>query len=268
MVECKLECGKIELPVLKLQGQGNDYIFLDYFEHKYPEIDYIDLAVKISDRHFGLGSDGLVLVLPHEQCDAEMRIFNADGSEAEMCGTALRCVTSLLKFHNPESCFFRVLTKSGVKRCYVENSGFKVEIGKVSYFSQKKICVHGYSGFFVNTGNPHFVLFDQPQSVQPDIAADISGSSSFDKGTNIENISKVTGDSISVTIWERGSGLTLACGTGATASAFVAMQEKELSETVTVKMPGGEVVINCDKEGVFWLSGKVKQVYAGCFVYE
>ncbi|MCD4650169.1 MAG: diaminopimelate epimerase, partial [Candidatus Cloacimonetes bacterium] len=153
------------LDFIKMQAQGNDYVYLDLVGRKAPEIDWNALARKVSDRHFGIGSDGLVLILDAQELDkhhACMRIFNQDGSEAEMCGSALRCISAVLHYwHDIKTEQYLIETNSGVVSSKVVTSGDEPHIEVV--MGQPKLIeeleINGFSGSYITLGNPHFIVF-------------------------------------------------------------------------------------------------------------
>ncbi|MDD3050349.1 MAG: diaminopimelate epimerase [Candidatus Cloacimonetes bacterium] len=262
----------IEIPFLKMQAQGNDYIYLDYFENNYPELDYTELSRGVSHRRFGIGSDGLVTIKPladNEYADAEMRIFNSDGSEALMCGSALRSVVYLLKDKFPQREKFTVKTLSGDKSGIIlENGAVKCNMGKPFFISDEQIEISECKGYAINVGNPHFVVFEIPfgknfKEIAPKIAVD----NFFKTGTNVEYLESVTDKSLTIKIWERGSGETFACGTGAVASAFAVMKASKTDKSIQINMPGGSVIVEKCKE-TFFLTGSVNKTARGVFFWE
>ena len=271
----------------KMHGQGNDYVFLDLEDKEYNigSEQWRKLAVKLSNRetgfgadivgvkkklprYLGVGSDGLVLIEKMAQSmdiyHAKMRIFNADGSEAEACGTAQRCVAFYLhaKENNRNICLH---TASGKRLCTVEENGVvTTDMGLVRI--EKKISLfiddHTIDGYEVHVGNPHFVILNSKiLSSDDDIWQVIENHEAFPNRTNVENVSIVNKNKIKVRVWERGSGFTLACGSGACASAFVAHMEKKLNENINVKLPGGDVQVQIQLDDECFLTGVVEKVF-------
>ncbi len=252
----------MNLPFIKMHGLGNDYVYIDCFP---PEIsayvtlaDVPDLARRISDRHHGIGSDGLVLILPSDQADAMMRIFNADGSEAQMCGNAIRCVGKYLY----ESGLCKRLRMEIMTLAGLRSMELKVEKGVVSEATVNmgvpiitpRTLLSGADpiGYtFVNMGNPHAVFFREALSPMP---TDI----------NVELVRVRTRHELDVHVWERGSGATQACGTGACATAVAAIRQQLTDRTVTVHLPGGDLFIRwaADNEPVY-MTGSATEVFRG-----
>ena len=156
----------MKMDFIKMQAQGNDYIYFDFLETDIPELDYSVLSLKLSDRHFGIGSDGIVLILPDEKNDAFMRIFNADGSEAEMCGSALRCTASYLNSRKKLK-KSSINTLSGKKKVEIKSNGkIRVSLGKAKMPKKRPISIFGFSGYPVNIGNPNeFTMLELAQEV-------------------------------------------------------------------------------------------------------
>ncbi|OQX70568.1 MAG: diaminopimelate epimerase [Candidatus Cloacimonas sp. 4484_275] len=254
----------------KMQAQGNDYLFFDFLDKKIPAIDFSALSLKVCDRHFGVGADGIVLISADSENDAKMRIFNADGSEAEMCGTALRCVTSYLS-QKLKKAEISVVTKAGIREGKLifegKNPNVKVGIGKPEILKQE-LKVEGFVGDWISVGNPHFVIFLEEENsgfkrnYARKFGKKIERNTYFPERTNVEFARIISSKTIEIQIWERGSGATLACGTGSVAAAFVGMRRKRLEKNVTVKVPGGEVKISVEN-GFFFLSGEVFKVFSG-----
>ena len=271
---------------VKMHGTGNDYVYVDCF--KYEIDDPEELAVKISDRHFGIGSDGLILVCPSDVADAKMRMFNADGSEGKMCGNGVRCVAKYVHDSGICSCNpLRIETLSGIKTIWL-NLG---EDGKVvsatvdmgaPVFEPSKIPVvsygdkpiigrtvlvggHNHNVTCVSMGNPHCVLF-VPQnfdlwnfdieSAGPRFENDYI----FPERVNTEFVSYIDETHLEMRVWERGSGETLACGTGtcATVVAACATGRCEKNTDVHVKVAGGELVVKYTGSTVYMTGGAVE----------
>ena len=255
----------MELEFVKAHGQGNDYIFFNFLDKKIPNINFNELSKKLSKRRFSIGSDGIVLILPDEQNDCFMRIFNADGSEATNCGTALRCVTAIVSKDVGLS-NLKINTLSGVKKATVidpERTLISVDMGEVEIIKDK-LSYNGYHGHLVNVGNPHFVVFREQQEAELLAEQGSQLEYAFPEfgRVNIEFATVSSKDQIVIDIWERGSGTTLGCGTGATAAAFAGKQFYGLNQIVNVAMPGGNVYIEGQNNRQH-LQGTVEIVYKG-----
>ena len=263
------------LKFTKMHGCGNDYIYFNCFETpvEHPEA----LAVRISDRHFGVGGDGIVLICPSDKADAKMRMFNIDGSEGKMCGNAIRCVGKYLcdngiKRRNP----LTIDTLSGIKTLRL-NSGadgkvdsVQVDMGKAILKPEEipvrlegetivsrpvKIDGKDYQITCVSMGNPHCVVFtdtDVAELPLEKIGPKFEFDPLFPERVNTEFINVIDKNTLKMRVWERGSGETLACGTGACASVVAACLNGfcQKNTAVTVRLVGGELVIRYTDEAV------------------
>lgn len=247
---------------IKMHGLGNDYIFVDCFDPVTADLiaqtELSSLAQRVSDRHFGIGSDGLVLILPSNEADARMRIFNADGSEAQMCGNAIRCVGKYLYesglCHRPQ---IRIHTLAGLRTLRLHTTEGKVDSAEVNMgkaevlFDELMINYRPVAFVSVNMGNPHIVLFPQTHvatmSLTP-LGPTLERHSHFPEGTNVEFVSVRNSKEIDMRVWERGSGETMACGTGACAAAVAAAVLAKTGNSVTVHLRGGDLHIHYDPE--------------------
>jgi diaminopimelate epimerase len=261
---------KLKVKAIKMHGQGNDYIFCDIedVDIDLDDNEWANIAKKVSNRHFGIGGDGLVLIQKvsddGDHYHAKMRMFNADGSEAETCGTALRCTTFYLhEKHRMDSIY--LYTMSGKRLCRVTEGGLiSVDMGVVRL--EKEMCINvdgqNFNGYSVNVGNQHYVIIDNEfLKNNNNVWHQIEKHSAFEHKTNVENIAVVSDNEINMKVWERGSGFTLACGSGACASAFVAHKILNLQPTIRVNMPGGEVAIEILADNRCILKGTVKKVF-------
>ena len=266
------------LPFIKMHGLGNDYVYVDGFSPETAALlagaDLSALAIRVSDRHRGIGSDGLVLILPDANNDARMRIFNADGSEAEMCGNAIRCVGKYLyesgRCSRPRIFIATragvrtlvLLVKKGVVEQVTVNMGVPVIRPDALEMNSDP---HGFMS--VNMGNPHAVFFRDSAAALDELhlqGESISTHPYFSEGTNVEFVRVRNPKELDVRVWERGSGETLACGTGACAAAVAAIRNGWTGREVTVHLPGGDLEINwpSDLQPVY-LTGPATLVYRG-----
>ncbi len=269
----------------KMHGIGNDYVYINAFEEEIPEPER--LAVVISNRHFGVGGDGLVLIMPSRIADARMRMFNSDGSEAEMCGNAVRCVGKFLYDH-------RIVTKetltietlAGVKELNLEIkkgsvSAVKVDMGEPIFQSDlipvggesriiigEPIAVNGnnYQFTAVSMGNPHCVIF-VPEITDAMVLSDgpaLEINRLFPRKINVEFVKVNSRASLTMRVWERGSGETMACGTGACASVVASISNNLTDRLVTVKLLGGELLIEWDQvSNHVFMTGPAVTVFEG-----
>lgn len=245
----------MKIKFTKMHGAGNDYIYVNTLQ--YPIENPEELAIRWSRWHTGIGSDGLVLIGASDIGDFSMRIFNADGSEAMMCGNASRCIGKYLyEYGITDKKNIALETKSGIKQLTLNvNSNNTVdevtvdmgmptnihwvELGEQSPYPQ---------GIVVSMGNPHLVIFvDNISSVNLFQAGPIlENHPLFPDRTNVEFAQILDNNHIRMRVWERGSGITQACGTGACATAAAAIFTKQCDRNVRVKMDGGELLMNWD----------------------
>ena len=236
----------------KMQGAGNDYVYVNCFEETVQDPEAA--AVRVSDRHFGVGSDGLVLICPSETADVKMRMFNADGSEGVMCGNAVRCVGKYAYDHGlvSDTCV-TVETLDGLKRLEMETENGRVTracvdmgIPKVTSAVPEILEVRGEEKEFVgiSVGNPHAVYFcrDIDALKLEEIGPDYENHSRFPGRVNSEFVQVIDRGHIRMRVWERGSGETMACGTGATASAVASILRGYTDNQVTVSLRGSPKV--------------------------
>ena len=273
-----------ELKFVKMHGLGNDYVYIDCFPATAAAIiastDLSALARAVSDRHFGIGSDGLVLILPCKEAEASMRIFNADGSEAEMCGNAIRCVGKYL--YESGLCTqlkMRIKTMAGIRElCLHVQNGLVHEV-TVDMGTPKtatdSLALKGRDllGFTsVNMGNPHAVFFRSwviSDAEMADLGERIGTHPHFPKGTNVEFVHVRNTRELDVRVWERGSGETMACGTGACAAAVAAYRMGETGEEIIVHLKGGELLIQYDPlENRITMTGPATEVFRGTYSWE
>jgi len=251
----------------KMHAQGNDYIYFDFRNKPEIKLDFPKISRKLSHRNFGIGSDGLVIISNDKEADAFMRIFNADGSEAEMCGSALRCLGYYL-YNESANSKMVVNTLSGIKKIEVINSTndrlIKVNIGKPFFIDDGKVNIQEIYGYTVDIGNPHFVSISNSLSINfvRNMGSKIEHDSNFPKRTNVDFVEILDRENISLKFWERGSGITLACGTGTLASFYTVLQLGLVENTITAHLPGGEIDV-IYKNDEYFLAGPVKHVFKG-----
>lgn len=264
----------------KWHGLGNDFVLVNTFEENV--YDECELAKIVCDRHFGVGADGLVLIGPSDTCTVQMRIVNSDGSRAEMCGNAIRCVALYLARHKMISeDEISVETLGGVMRPRLlpdgrvaVNMGLprlkRAEIPMMgdpdSEAVNVPLTVEGaqWVGTAVSMGNPHFVIFVDGLA-QIDLAhwgPLIENSKVFPKKTNVEFVQRLSATRLRMRVWERGCGITLACGTGSCATAVAAVLTQRTGSDVTVILDGGELDIHYDG-GEVTMTGSATEVFTG-----
>lgn len=256
----------------KMQGLGNDYVYVDCV-HQTPG-DLSELARRVSDRHFGVGSDGLICLLPSETADFRMRMFNADGSEGEMCGNGIRC---LGKFAYDKRLTDRteltIETLCGPRHLSLNIEGGRVtavtvDMGVPQVEAAQTITVSGrtYSGIPVSMGNPHFVVeVEDPAALRlEDIGTEFENFAYFPNRTNTEFVRPLARNELEMRVWERGSGETLACGTGACAAVAAMISAGRLDREAVVHLLGGDLRVRWDKKsGHLFMTGPAVTVFDG-----
>ena len=275
----------MKLKFTKMHGCGNDYIYINCFNQKvsFPN----EFSKRFSQRRYGIGSDGLILICPSDVADAKMRMFNSDGSEGKMCGNGIRCVGKFLYDNGLSSGEkMTIETLSGIKEVWLlknsDNVGIlKVNMGSPSFFAcdvpvltDKKEIVN--ESFFIDNlnykitclsmGNPHCVVFkDNIHSVDIEkIGPLFEKNSIFPEGVNTEFIEIIDENNINMRVWERGSGETLACGTGACASVVACIRNglcKE-GEEITVNLLGGKLTVKYS-DNIVYMTKKKKKIFEG-----
>lgn len=270
-----------------MHGTGNDYIYIDCFRVNIENPSY--LSIILSDRHKGVGSDGLVLIMPSESCDFKMRMFNTDGSESEMCGNAARCVgkyvyesgmtvkneltletlagtKSLKLWLDANNKVEKVTVDMGepildakaIPTTFLRSPVVKQQVQISKYIAYEVTCV--------SMGNPHAVIFmdDIDKLDISKIGPQIECSACFPNRTNAEFIEKISDNYLKMRVWERGSGETLACGTGACASVVAAVLNGIIERKAIVRLLGGELEIEWrESDNHVYLTGDAVAVFEG-----
>ena len=269
----------------KMHGCGNDYVYVNCFEEKVPSPER--LSPIISDRHKGIGADGIILILPTPNADAFMQLYNADGSSDTMCGNGVRCVAKYVYDHGlvpPDRKTLKIDTPVGlheieltVQNGKVSSATVDMGIGSVNSTAlPEAITVHDTALKFVgiNIGNDHAVYFlDENPAIAdihtwPDSKFAAEGDfferhPRFPDRINSEFIEVVSRKEINMRVYERGSGETMACGTGSTASAFAGVVTGRLDREVTVHLRGGDLVIRVDGDNRCYMTGPAVEVFSG-----
>lgn len=269
----------------KMQGLGNDYVYVNCFQETVENPS--ELAVKVSDRHFGIGSDGLILIRPSEAADFEMAMYNADGSRGEMCGNGIRCVAKYVYDYGlTDQTHISVETLGGIKYLDLTVEDGKVSLVKVDMGEpilkaeeipvlcnreeavDEPITVDGqeYRMTAVSMGNPHAVVFveDVKGMDLEKIGPSFENHERFPKRVNTEFVKVLDRNTVEMRVWERGSGETLACGTGACATAVACILNGMTEEKVTVKLLGGDLQIQWDREANrVYMTGPAQTVFDG-----
>lgn len=257
------------IPFIKMQAQGNDFVILDAFSSQLPELPFAELARRICLRHYSVGADGLVILDRSEEADAQMIIYNSDGSRAEMCGSALRCVSKLVSEHLSKTSL-KIKTDSGIKAASIKllEGIIQVNLGSAKLLKQD-LEVSPLCGDLLDIGNPHFVVWMEDLEANPQLqyGAYLEHHSAFKAPVNAHFARVISDREIEMKIWEHACGATLACGTGAACTVYSGIRKGLLEDEVLVRVPGGEIGISYQREtDDLLLSGSVSEAFTG--VYE
>lgn len=278
----------------KMQGCGNDYIYVNGFTEKIPQEEKTELVRHISDRHFGIGGDGVIFINPSLEADFEMEMYNADGSRAEMCGNGIRCVakyvydkgltdkTDISVISCGQIKYLQLFLKEGQVNTVRVNMGapelrperIPVTVAEAGMPLEKErivnapIIVQGkeYKMTCVSMGNPHAVIFleDVTNLEIEQIGPYFENHERFPKRINTEFVKVLDKKTVQMRVWERGTGETLACGTGCCATVVACILNGLTDEKVTVKLLGGEIEIEWDREAnLVYMTGPAVTVFEG-----
>ena len=255
----------------KMHGLGNDYL---YVYGEVPE-NAAELSQKLSDRHFGAGSDGMIYISPSASADFKMRIFNADGSEAKMCGNGIRCVGKYVYDKGyTDKTHLTVETLSGIKTLDMQVRAGRVrsvtvDMGRAEVGGDMELTAEGRPvvGTPVSVGNPHLVIFvgDIEKAPLYTLGPVLEKHAAFPGGVNVEFVQVRADGGLRMRVWERGSGVTMACGTGACASAAAAVKKGFCRPfaPISVELDGGTLEITVDGGGNVSMTGPAEWVYEG-----
>lgn len=271
---------------VKMHGAGNDYVYVDAFEQQID--DPAALAQQISNRNFGVGSDGLILILPSNVADVRMRMFNADGSEAEMCGNGIRCVAKYAYDRSlVDSTSIRVETGAGVRTLEISPNALglvekvRVNMGPpallrseipmqgepCSQFVDEEITADGmlFRATCVSMGNPHCVVFveDLEGFDLPRYGAALEHHPLFPRRINVEFVQVLSPREVRQRTWERGAGETLACGTGAAAVTVAGVLTGRTERSILNHLRGGDLEMDWSQEGDVFMAGPAVEVFEG-----
>lgn len=269
---------------VKMHGLGNDFIVFPPEAGRIAESKLPQFARRVCDRHFGVGGDGMILVLPSTKAEVRMRIFNSDGSEAEMCGNGVRCLAKFVYQRKLVSRKrFSVEAKGRVVAPEVRVEGNRVvsvivDMGEPRLAPEEipiltsgdrvvnfPILIENRSWLVtaVSMGNPHVVIFETPANWQ-ELGKILENHPLFPRGTNVEFVRVISPREVEVKVWERGAGATLACGTGACAVVVAGVVNKLLDQKATVKLPGGSLVVEWEREqNRVLMEGPAEEVFGG-----
>jgi diaminopimelate epimerase len=272
---------------VKMHGAGNDFVVFDANKLTVGEEQLANVARAACNRQFGVGGDGLILVMPSRHANFRMRMFNPDGSEAEMCGNGIRVFAKYVydrKLHT--DVVMTVETLGGVKTIKLNTVGGRVRSVRVDMgeprLNRSEIPMRGsdngrvvgehlkaggkkYEITCVSMGNPHCVTFVDNVDAFPveKVGPEIENHASFPQRTNVEFVEVINKEEIKMRVWERGAGETLACGTGACASAVAAMLNEKTTRKVTVHLRGGDLFIEWLGDGKVFMTGPAEEVFQG-----
>ncbi|MCY7877105.1 diaminopimelate epimerase [Bacillus spizizenii] len=275
----------------KMHGLGNSYIYVNQFEEQLPEEKLSEIAVQVSSVYTGIGSDGMILICPSDQAPVKMRIFNNDGSEGKNCGNGLRCVAKYAYEHKlVEETSFLIETLSGLVKAEVQVENGKVNVVTVDMgeprltkaelpmlgggeeYTISETMTFGeaeLTGTAVSMGNPHIVfpIADIEQAPLTTLGPVIEKDPRFLEGVNVEFVETVNEHELHFRVWERGSGITQACGTGACAAAVASVLNgvSERNQDITVHLAGGDLVINWKGNGHVMMTGPAEIVCEGVY---
>lgn len=274
----------------KMHGLGNNYIYVNMFEEKLKEEDLPSIAISVSNIHTGIGSDGMILICPSDIAEVKMRVFNNDGSEAKNCGNGLRCVAKYAFEHGlVKDTNFTIETISKIVKAnvHLENDAVSLVtvnmgepvfqrslipiIGEEQEFARDQINfedeLHSFIG--VSMGNPHavFEVKDIKNAPLTTLGPYVEKHELFPEGVNVEFIECLPHNEINFVVWERGSGVTQACGTGACAAAVAMIQEGKYNrdEPITVHLQGGDLQITWSSDGDVWMKGPAVTITEGIY---
>ena len=279
----------------KMQGCGNDYVYVNGFTQKVPQEQKPDLVRRLSDRHFGIGGDGVIFINPATEADFEMEMYNADGTRAEMCGNGIRCVGKFvydkgltdqtditvvsagkIKYLTLEVEKKSPSDRGQVKRVRVNMGQPILEATQIPVIAPDtpnqvvnvplQVGDREYRMTCVSMGNPHAVIFTDHVAELPleKIGPDFENHERFPRRTNTEFVEIEDREHVFMRVWERGTGETLACGTGCCAVAVAGVLNGLTEDTVTVKLLGGELLIHWDREeNIVYMTGPAVSVFEG-----
>jgi diaminopimelate epimerase len=278
---------------VKMHGLGNDYIYVDCL-HSPPPPAPEELSRRISDRHFGVGSDGLILICPSERADVRMRIFNADGSEAEMCGNGIRCLAKYVYDHGlVRKRALRVETGRGVLEVGLEiDANGRVEratvnmgppilraeeipttlVGEPPCEAPVTVAGRTFAVTAVSMGNPHAVIYVEPEFLKSDSQGDavaewgsrLERAPEFPRRVNVHFVQVQSPHEVTMRTWERGSGLTLACGTGACAVCVAGVVTGRTQRRLRAHLPGGDLDLHWSEvDNCVYMTGPAVEVFEG-----
>lgn len=283
-----LSCGGSKMKFTKMQGCGNDYVYINCFEETVENPN--ELAISMSERHFGVGSDGLVLICPADDADFRMRMFNSDGSEAEMCGNAIRCVGKYVYDRGlTAKTTISVITLAGLKilelnlkdgvvdTVRVDMGEPILEAAQIPVVSEKQPVIgeeikaldKTFNFTCVSMGNPHAVTYvDDVKNFQVEkYGSVIEIDNHFPRKVNVEFVEKISDNYLKMRVWERGAGETWACGTGTCATVVATVLNGMCNRTTEVELLGGNLTIEWNEENNHvYMTGPARYSFDGVWL--
>lgn len=273
------------IPFTKMHGLGNDYIYVNALEREIPDPEKLSIAM--SDRHFGIGSDGLILILPSDRGDFRMRMFNSDGSESEMCGNGIRCFAKYVYDRAlTDKTVMDIETGAGMKNIVLtvkdgKATHARVDMG-VPELEREKIPMRGNPGQVrdeeislpdgmkvritaVSMGNPHAIIYVDDAEKYPveKVGSAVENSPLFPRRTNVEFVQILSESEVIQRTWERGAGETLACGTGASAVCAAGVLTGRTLRKITSNLRGGPLALEWAENGHIFMTGPACEVFSG-----
>lgn len=251
------------VPFVKMHGIGNDFVLVD--NRKLNLTLSTDEIINLSHRHTGIGCDQLLLLSPSEVqgCDAAYEFYNPDGSQAEQCGNGQRCLSLYLHQQNPTKMTFKLSGKAGIVYSEIlANNNIKVNMGQMKSLISKKVYL--YSCYELDFGNPHLVTCVNNVTAYELEKLNQNLKQYYPEGINLEIVEVISSSKIKIRVHERGTGETLACGSGACAAAYALMQTGKLKHKVKVILPGGELMVEYNQQqNTIYLTGSAQSVFIG-----
>lgn len=277
----------MKIQFTKMHGCGNDYVYINGFTQKLSQEEKPGFVRRVSDRHFGIGSDGVIFINPGKEADFEMEMFNADGSRSEMCGNGIRCVAKYVHDKGlTDREQFSIISGGQVKYMELtvqngETKAVRVDMGEPELMAEKvpvradtqqvvdapiQVCGRTFRMTCVSMGNPHAVVFveDVEGLKIEELGPHFENHVRFPNRTNTEFVQVIDRSRVRMRVWERGTGETLACGTGCCATAVACVLNGLTDRKVTVQVPGGELIIEWDeKSNHIFMTGPAAFVFDG-----
>lgn len=260
------------MKITKMHGIGNSQIIVEDLDDQLESqtgLSFNKIAQALCNPYYGVGSDQMLIIQTSDVADFKMRVFNKDGGEAEMCGNGIRCIAKYLYDRDMVPKNLSIETKAGNKNLRINSKGdtstIKVDMGAGELLESDK-KVKNFTGQFVSVGNPHFVILteDASEKLARKEGPGLENAKEFQpERVNIEFVRSVSRNKLETYVWERGAGLTLACGTGACAAAFAAEKKGLVEPEIVVKLMGGDLMITIEDEDNILMEGQAEYIFEG-----